>query len=335
MRGIVRWVAILCALTFVVYALPRPVDAQTTETRYFQETEHNVSGEFLGFFDDYGGRAIFGYPLTRVLIEQDRQVQYFQRARMELDPSLPPGARVTLGNLGVELGYSEPPIPDSQIPPAGHPDKRYFDGTGHTVAFAFLEFYDANRGPVILGDPISEWVIELNGRIAQYFERGKLEWYPENPAGLRVQPGMLGTIYVEQFVDPIYTEREDPYSRRAPPLFTPTPEAASPVAVAVTDLDLLVTLKHPIIGLDGTQTIYAYVLDQVSQGVRGATVEIEVVYRSGKTDRLAGAVTDENGYIQVDLELNEPAPGYVVLVYLVARYEGLEASTHTAFLPWW
>jgi hypothetical protein len=318
----------ICALVPLSYA-------QTTDTRYFEETEHNVSGEFLRFYDAYGGRAIFGYPLTRVLTENNRQVQYFQRARMELDPDKPEGQRVQLGNLGVELGYTQPPITLAQIPPPGHPDTRFFPGTGHPVAFAFLDFYDNNEGPTVLGDPISEWMIELNGRIAQYFERGKLEWYPGNPAGLRVQPGMLGTIYVEQFVDPIYTERELNYSRRTPPVLTPTPEDAAPIPIAVTELHLRVTVKHPIIGLNGTQTIFAYVLDQEGQGVPGVTPEIEVVYRDGTVDRLRGAITDDNGHSQADLKIDGPAPGYVVLVNLLARYKGLEAHTHTAFLPWW
>ena len=106
-RGLAALFVLACLGAFV----PRtPVHAQTTETRYFEETEHNVSGEFLRFFDAYGGRAIFGYPLTRVLTEKGRQVQYFQRARMELDPSQPAGQRVALGKLGVELGYTQPPL---------------------------------------------------------------------------------------------------------------------------------------------------------------------------------------------------------------------------------
>ena len=83
----------LCVLGLLVSTLVPLSHAQTTDTRYFEETEHNVSGEFLRFFDAYGGRTIFGYPLTRVLIENGRQVQYFQRARMELHPDKPAGER--------------------------------------------------------------------------------------------------------------------------------------------------------------------------------------------------------------------------------------------------
>jgi hypothetical protein len=63
--------------------------------------------------------------------------------------------------------------------------------------------------------------------------------------------------------------------------------------------------------------------------------EIEIIYRDGTVEQLSGGVTNDNGYSQADLMIGAPAPGYVVLVHLVARYEGLEAHTHTAFLPWW
>ena len=89
-----------------------------------------------------------------------------------------------------------------EVLPFTHPDKRYYPETGHTVAFAFLEFYEDHGGPALFGYPITEWIIETNGRIVQYFERVKLEWYPENPPGQRVQPGMLGVIYVEQYCRP-------------------------------------------------------------------------------------------------------------------------------------
>jgi len=65
------------------------------------------------------------------------------------------------------------------------------------------------------------------------------------------------------------------------------------------------------------------------------TPQMEVVYRDGTVDRLVGSVTNDNGYSQAELQIARPAPGYVILVELAARYEGLEARTHTAFLPWW
>jgi hypothetical protein len=340
------------------------------ETRYFEETGHNVSGPFLRFYEAYGGRRIFGYPLTSEFDENGRRVQYFQRARMERYADGPESHQVWIGALGKELGYAQPPLSESELPSPDHPDKRYFGESGHTVAFAFLDFYESHAGPELLGYPITEWVIELNGRIVQYFEKGKLEWYPGNPSGQRVQLGMLGTIYVEQFVDPIHTQRER-YIRTGVSALTGTrvtdssaidsnatdtqvtdtsvadssvtdaggtDTSASPsraVPLEVTGLEVVATLDRPIIGLQGTQTAHIYVRDQINQGVEGVPVEVEVQYRDGRVDRLTSPVTNEHGYSQISFAIGDPAPGVVVIVTLRARYESLEASTNAAFLPWW
>jgi hypothetical protein len=338
-RVSVRWLAglVLVYAAIVVGALPPNLArAQAEETRYFPETGHNVSGEFLSFYQENGGLAILGYPLTREFEEKGLRVQYFQRARLELVPESPESARVQLGPLGTELGYGQPALSAAEILPFTHPDKRYYPETGHTVAFAFLEFYEDNGGPALFGYPITEWIVELNGRIVQYFERAKLEWYPENPPGQRVQPGMLGVIYVEQNIDPVYTGREDPFVLSTSATSAPDPASGPPaVPLTVTDIHMLTTVKHPIIGLQDTQTIYVYVLDQSGQGVKDASVDVEVQYKNGGTDRFSIQNTNANGYGQIDFAIGDLSPGYVVIVSLHARYAGLEASTRSAFLPWW
>jgi hypothetical protein len=325
-------IAILCTV-LALSALPGIwVSAQEEEARYFPETEHNVSGAFLAFYDLHGGRAIFGYPLTRPFEEDGRLVQYFQRARMELHRDAQ-GERVELGLLGQELGHSQPPIPASEIPPPTHPDKRYFGETGHTVSFTFLQFYQDKGGVERFGYPITEWIIEPNGSIVQYFQKSKMAWYPENPPGQRVQLGMLGTIYVEQHVDPIYKEREPPYG----PSQTPVPVTPTPGSVpeGVTEVRMMSTLKRPVIGSNGKQTVYVYVFDQQDRGVPGASVDIEVQYQDGRTEPYALAGTNANGYSQLEFEVGSPPPGLVVIVNLNARYGDLAAQTSTAFLPWW
>jgi hypothetical protein len=311
--------------------------AQGEDTRYFEETGHNVASEFLQFYELHGGRAIFGYPLTRRFQENGRWVQYFQRVRMESHPQNPDPYQVQLGLLGDELGYRQSPIPDSEIPPPTHPDKKYFPETGHTVSFAFLEFYNNNGGLDVFGYPITEWVIEPNGRIVQYFQRGKkMEWYPEHPPGQRVQLGMLGTIYVEQFVDPIHRQREDPrIGPRSPTQPAEPTEELPAVAFRVTDLRVVVTLKHPIVGLRGTQTAYVYVFDQANHGVPGATIDMSVHYKGGRVDQFSLGPTNANGYAQIDFPVGEATPGYVVIVNLQANYRDVQSEVSTAFLPWW
>ncbi|RPI30515.1 MAG: hypothetical protein EHM70_13710 [Chloroflexota bacterium] len=68
--------------------------------RYFDETEHQVCYAFLQFFENNGGIAQFGYPISEIEIQDDRMIQYFQRARLEWHPEMPAGQRVTLTDLG-------------------------------------------------------------------------------------------------------------------------------------------------------------------------------------------------------------------------------------------
>ncbi|HET7035127.1 MAG TPA: glycosyl hydrolase, partial [Thermomicrobiaceae bacterium] len=54
--------------------------------RYFPETGHTLRDPFLGYWEEHGGLAQFGYPITEVFDVQGRPVQYFERARFEYHP---------------------------------------------------------------------------------------------------------------------------------------------------------------------------------------------------------------------------------------------------------
>jgi len=72
-----------------------------------------ADARFRAFYEQFGGLAVFGYPISGLLDEEHPEtgaplrVQYFERARFELDPVAPPGAPLTgqvrLGLLGREL----------------------------------------------------------------------------------------------------------------------------------------------------------------------------------------------------------------------------------------
>jgi LPXTG-site transpeptidase (sortase) family protein len=64
----------------------------------------------------------------------------------------------------------------------------YFPETGHTLGYAFREFYDRQGGLPIFGLPLSEVFVQ-DGRPVQYFERARLEWHGN--LGM-VQAGHLG-----------------------------------------------------------------------------------------------------------------------------------------------
>lgn len=312
--------------------------APSQDVRYFEETGHNVSGAFLQFFDEHGGLSTFGYPLTREFEDEEGPiVQCFQRLCLERPSQGADASAVQVKMIGQSVIDGQPRIAASEIPPSTHPDKRYFEETGHILGFAFLDFYDSNGGRQILGYPISERVIEPSGRIVQYLERSKMEWYPENPPDLRVRLGMLGTIYVEEHTDP-EVQRPEPSlhrsSRTPSPTVTPTAEADSSSA-SVSRLRVMATLEHPIIGLGGTQRVYVYVVDQANRGVPGISVTVDVRYDDGQIERIELTPTDSDGYSDISFPIGHPTPGRAVLVDLSAHYGGLLATASTTFLPWW
>lgn len=87
---------------------------------YFRETSHGVGGLFLEYWSRYGGLDIFGYPISDEIPEvladgRIHTVQYFERARMELQPGATGSPEVMLGLLGRALFLNEPRT--EQIPP--------------------------------------------------------------------------------------------------------------------------------------------------------------------------------------------------------------------------
>ncbi|MGQ9628598.1 MAG: LGFP repeat-containing protein [Anaerolineae bacterium] len=182
------------ALTFGLHS-PFGVGAQEAEVAYFPQTGHTLRGEFLRFYREHGGELLFGYPLTEEFVESGLRVQYFQNVRMEWHPENPHPYQVELGLLGEILHGREPPISSSEIPPADNPRRRYYPETGHTISFAFLDFFNEHGGIDIFGYPITEFLLE-GGIIVQYFQRACLEWHEDDPVE-QIKLAPLGEIYLE------------------------------------------------------------------------------------------------------------------------------------------
>jgi hypothetical protein len=90
---------------------------------YFQETGHSVAGPFLDYWQGNGGLRLFGYPISTVFrTDEGLLIQWFERARFELHPELPPGHQILLGRLGYELlnrlpsSYYVVQVYDSPVP---------------------------------------------------------------------------------------------------------------------------------------------------------------------------------------------------------------------------
>ncbi|MCC6630213.1 MAG: hypothetical protein IT340_22765 [Chloroflexi bacterium] len=179
--------------------------ASDPDHRYFPETGHTIVGPFRHAWDERGGLAVLGYPLTESfpigegseLYVRDVTVQYFERGRLELHESftsLQGSGTVTAQRLGLQFAAVRPPVPAS----SSAPERVRFDTYGHTVADGFKAFWDANGGVAAFGYPLTEEFRDINptdGReyTVQYFERARFEYHPEHRGTAHeVQLGLLG-----------------------------------------------------------------------------------------------------------------------------------------------
>lgn len=168
--------------------------ADTVEAFYFEETGQRVQGDFLHFFNLYGGVESLGYPLTAEIVVDGWRVQYFQKGRLEYHPENEPAYRITVGWLGDLLNRRRPPLPAGDIPPADTPNRRYFPQTGHTISGDFLNYFDANGQTVRFGLPISEPFL-LDGRLVQDFQSARFFWTPENDIPVTLEE--IGRVHFE------------------------------------------------------------------------------------------------------------------------------------------
>ncbi len=68
--------------------------------RTFQATGYAVCFAFLDFFEQNGGVARFGFPISPFEFHNNLTVQYFENARFEWRPGQAEGQRIGLTNLG-------------------------------------------------------------------------------------------------------------------------------------------------------------------------------------------------------------------------------------------
>lgn len=210
-------------------ALPTAPEPPTSApgSAYFAETRHTVSGSFLTYWQNQGGLARFGFPLTSVFELGGLRVQYFERARFEYHPDYPAGQRVELGLL---TGYltrdrtfpratpfvpAPTPTPSPSPTPTRSPlggtatasppgtaiptmtpspteaSSVYFPQTGQNLGGEFLRYWKARGGLASFGYPISEELRE----VSQADGRTYTVQYFER-ARFEFHPELAGTDYV-------------------------------------------------------------------------------------------------------------------------------------------
>jgi hypothetical protein len=183
-----------------------PAAAQQVNCRTFTETGKSVCGLYLSYWDEHGGLAQQGYPLTGEFQEASDvdgntyAVQYFERSVFEMHSrDQAPKNYVLLSLLG-DLRYN-------QKYPNGAPGQKAnttpgsvsFPQTGKRLGGAFLGYWKAHGGLAQQGYPISNEFAErsdLDGNTytVQYFERAVFELHPENRPPNNVLLSQLGAF---------------------------------------------------------------------------------------------------------------------------------------------
>ncbi len=292
----------------------------TAQELYFPETGHMVTGDILRAYQSVPNpELVFGFPITEAFQDSDeeRLIQYFERARFELYVENPPELRVKISDLGY-LSYKAGP----ELPIPGNLQAcRYFEETRKPVCFAFLDFFDANGGVPIFGYPITSFELH-DGRITQYFQRARFEWHPELPVGSRVQLTDLGRVYFEII-------GEEPYRYLALPLTT-----GSNLARRIVSMQVHAYPKIAIAPVSGDQTISIVVQDQNLMPIAGATVYLEVIDTGGvASNTVIPYSTNDQGVVTHTFAYQNQRPG-VVIMRVHALFEGLQGRTVTSFRIW-
>jgi len=296
--------------------------AQGEGGRYYPETGHTLGASFIEFYDSLGGTEILGYPISEPFVDplSGWLIQYTENARMELVPSRQEGeSRPRLSSLGEALGGWEPPLEAPGGIFGSSANCRFYSESHHNVCYAFLDFYESRGGPAAFGYPISEFTLEA-GRIVQYFQAFRFDWYPEDPGGGRVRLAPLGRAHFERLgydLELLRPRRPDDLS-----------------AFVVTELRLNASLMVPVAPSAGSQTVFLAARDQTLGPVARAAVMLVAHFPNG--DRtLVMPLTDDRGVSRLTLTYEGVPPGSTVDLEFWVVYGELQAVTRDSFRIWW
>jgi hypothetical protein len=317
-----RWISLILILVIFTALSVNLTLAQNEVARYFPETGHWVTGEFLQKYESVPDPIlVFGYPITDVITSQPDPdgpamvVQYFQRARFEHHPENPPELRVVLSPLGEYLYNLDQPSSVLTVSP-NFAACRYFPETGFPVCYAFLDFFIENGGIAQFGYPISEITYHDN-RIVQYFQRARFEWHPELPSGNRVTLTEVGSIYFYLIEDPA--------------LSLPNRDN---IPASVMRLQSRAFVSSAVVPPGGTQTLYVIVQDQNLRPISNAQVVFTLRDPSGDEARYIMPLTNEYGFTFVSFPLDGQTFG-IAEIDVTASYDNLQSNTRTSYRIWW
>jgi|GEM_PF-569854 len=181
-----------------------PDAGSITAPNALQAADPNINPLFVSYYLQHDGLRIFGRPLSPLLNVNGRQLQWFERTRLEYWPEYA-GTQyeVQSGLVGVE--YTDGRDFPTQIFFTSRPGLRFFAETSHGVGGKFLEYWEIHGGLDTFGYPISDEVIEIlpetkQYHTVQYFQRARFELHPALAGTAdEVQLGLLGrALYLNE-----------------------------------------------------------------------------------------------------------------------------------------
>lgn len=288
--------------------------------RFYDETGHAVSGEFLKkYLQAKQPEKIYGLPITEPFYSDEAQriVQYFENARFELYPENPPELRVRVTPLA-QMMLNQQSATSLNIPyPLGR--CQHFSETGFSVCHEFLDFFEQNGGVRIFGYPISDVIIQ-DGLIVQSFQLLRLEWTgSSNPlSAVRVSP--LGKRYFSLV-------QEDPRLLVASLSNNNAPQL-------IQTLRIRAFPKNAVVPPSGIQSIYVLCQDQRDRPVADALINLQIILPDGsEVYPPSSKPSDTNGLARFDFPYQSPQLG-LAIVKLQAQYGDLQATSETSFRIW-
>ncbi|MEJ7837318.1 MAG: L,D-transpeptidase family protein [Thermomicrobiales bacterium] len=190
-----------------------PVDGENgvdySATQYFARTGHNLETPFLGIWQDIGGEAVVGIPLSEARFVTGGGVQQsFQTLTLGYLPQNTED--ISVAALPIDPNKAIDLAPESArkaltLTGVGQADQ-YFEATGHGISGKIGDFWNEIDGPRFLGSPLSE-EFEADSVRQQLFERGVVELDGEGNARLQ-------TVVESKLLDD---------AMRADPAFAPAP----------------------------------------------------------------------------------------------------------------
>lgn len=163
MRSAAKSLSLLFMISFLIAACS-PGNDSPVALRTLPVTKYQVDPTFREIYILYGGRDVFGEPITPILEKEDQRFQFTTSALWVFDQNAPANQRVRLAPLGSLMVEAE----ESLTPPT-NPDDYFVDG--HIIYDAFLELYRQVGGATFVGKPLTE--VRYNSefdRYEQFFE---------------------------------------------------------------------------------------------------------------------------------------------------------------------